>query len=479
MGRIVYRKRCGGTVPAQVTGLTATVISATAVNLSWSAAARATSYTVYRNLSAIAAGQAGTTYSDTGLTTGATYYYTVAGVNNKGEGRQSSNVSVTVLDVIAPTVPTGLQAAATSSSQIDLSWNASTDATGVTAYRIYRDGIYLTNTASLSHSNTGLSSDTAYSFTVSALDAAGNESAQSASAQATTQGGGGDPQNLFVANFATQNGGVYNFAGKYDEGPWTLTHLPTGSHSGGPAARITVPGGTRQFSVGWYTPTTPSWSPSIGATVYYRWRVRFADGFPFGSIQRKFLQFGSGGSPQSRCILYLLAPQNNLFGLTNSPPSGGLPNVASRQPAYFGVPVSSWSDPSVAGLYGSLNLHRGIGWSSGGPLLLTHAGNPSPYPPGPNAAAPINGWYHCQMKVVSSAAEDWQVVMWANCNNVNTPQQSAVYYNSGEGTGLGVTLWNDSFGLGVYHDEASDSQSLCEFSAVERGLAFDPNWYPG
>lgn len=89
-------------------------------------------------------------------------------------------------DTTAPTVPTGLGATAISSSRIDLSWTASTDDVAVTGYRIFRNGVPLTTVAGTSYSDTGLTASTAYSYTVSAYDGAGNESAQSTSASATT-----------------------------------------------------------------------------------------------------------------------------------------------------------------------------------------------------------------------------------------------------------------------------------------------------
>ena len=83
-------------------------------------------------------------------------------------------------------MPAGLSAQAASSSQINLTWNASTDNVGVTGYRIFRGGTQIATTAGTSYSNTGLSASTAYSYTVAAYDAAGYVSAQSAAASATT-----------------------------------------------------------------------------------------------------------------------------------------------------------------------------------------------------------------------------------------------------------------------------------------------------
>ena len=78
-----------------------------------------------------------------------------------------------------PSVPTRLTATAVSPSQIDLSWDASTDEIGVAGYNIYRDGSYLKSVTTTSTSDTGLNPNTQYCYTVSAFDAAGNESRQS------------------------------------------------------------------------------------------------------------------------------------------------------------------------------------------------------------------------------------------------------------------------------------------------------------
>ena len=100
----------------------------------------------------------------------------------------SNPVTVTVSnDTTAPSVPTGLTAAAVSSSQINLSWTASSDNVGVSGYRVYRGGTQIATTSMTSYANTGLSPSTTYSYTVAAYDAAGNLSAQSSSASATTQ----------------------------------------------------------------------------------------------------------------------------------------------------------------------------------------------------------------------------------------------------------------------------------------------------
>ena len=91
-----------------------------------------------------------------------------------------------------PSIPTGLTAVPTSTTAISLSWTGSTDNVGVAGYRVYRNGTkILTNsdTTSTSAVNQGLTAATTYSYTVTAYDAAGNESLASTAASATTLSG--------------------------------------------------------------------------------------------------------------------------------------------------------------------------------------------------------------------------------------------------------------------------------------------------
>lgn len=92
-------------------------------------------------------------------------------------------------DTTAPSVPQNLDAVAVSSSQINLTWSASTDNVGVDHYNIYRDNVLITTSPTSSYNDTGLSPNTLYSYEVSAQDAAGNESARSTADSATTQAG--------------------------------------------------------------------------------------------------------------------------------------------------------------------------------------------------------------------------------------------------------------------------------------------------
>lgn len=99
----------------------------------------------------------------------------------------TQSCTVNPSDTTPPSVPTGLTATAISSSQINLSWNASSDNITVAGYNIYRGGTFLTNTTNTSYQNTGLTANTTYSYTVSAYDAVPNTSSQTSPVTATTQ----------------------------------------------------------------------------------------------------------------------------------------------------------------------------------------------------------------------------------------------------------------------------------------------------
>jgi len=89
-------------------------------------------------------------------------------------------------DIQAPTVPSGLASSVVTTSSFTLSWTASTDNVGVTAYDVYKDGILLTSVSSTSASISGLNCGTTYSMTVKAKDAAGNVSALSSTINVST-----------------------------------------------------------------------------------------------------------------------------------------------------------------------------------------------------------------------------------------------------------------------------------------------------
>ncbi len=94
-------------------------------------------------------------------------------------------------DTEAPSTPLNLTASNTTETQTTLSWNASSDNVGVTGYNVYSGGSLLGSTTGTGGTVTGLSAGNTYSYYVTALDAAGNESGASNTVTVTTPGGGG------------------------------------------------------------------------------------------------------------------------------------------------------------------------------------------------------------------------------------------------------------------------------------------------
>src|SRR3970282_1594840 len=161
------------TAPIIPAGLSATAISATEVELSWSASTDdvgVTGYTVYRDGVEVAAVSGATSYADTGLSPATAYSYTVAAFDAAGNSSaQSEPAGATTPDTQAPTVPTGLVASAVSPTPGHLFWSAPSGNVCGTGYTVYRDGVAVAPvTSGTSYADTGLSPATAYSYTVQA-----------------------------------------------------------------------------------------------------------------------------------------------------------------------------------------------------------------------------------------------------------------------------------------------------------------------
>src|SRR5207245_697305 len=111
--------------PAAPAGLTATPGNAQ-VALSWNSVTGAATYSVYRSTSSggetlLQAGLTSTTFTNTSLSNGTTYFYEVTASNVGGESARSSEVSAT--PQAPPAAPAGLTAAP-GNAQVALSWNS-------------------------------------------------------------------------------------------------------------------------------------------------------------------------------------------------------------------------------------------------------------------------------------------------------------------------------------------------------------------
>jgi chitodextrinase len=196
------------TPPSAPAGLTTTVTSDTQINLSWTASTDNVGVTGYKvercqgancsNFTQIATPTA-TTFNDTGLAPSTSYSYRVRATDAAGNlsSYSATSTATSSPDTTPPTAPASLTATAASSTQINLSWTASTDDVGVTGYKVERcSGASCSNFAQIatptatSYNNTSLTASTSYSYRVRATDAAGNLSSYSGTASATTSAPG-------------------------------------------------------------------------------------------------------------------------------------------------------------------------------------------------------------------------------------------------------------------------------------------------
>jgi chitodextrinase len=184
--------------PSVPAGLHSTGRNTTSIVLAWSPSRDNTGvagYDVYRD-GAHVASVTRPYFRDTKLTAATTHTYAVRAFDTSNNASANSPAimvrTLTAPDKTPPSVPTGVDAVATSVSTINVTWLASTDNVGVIGYNVYRDHsakpIATVQAPALSFTDEALAPGTTHWYTVSAFDAAGKESAHSTPAQkATTQ----------------------------------------------------------------------------------------------------------------------------------------------------------------------------------------------------------------------------------------------------------------------------------------------------
>ncbi|PKP40109.1 MAG: hypothetical protein CVT96_10425, partial [Bacteroidetes bacterium HGW-Bacteroidetes-13] len=243
------------TQPTVPTGLAASNITTSSVVLTWNASTddvAVTAYEVFRD--GVSIGTTGSlTFTASGLAPATTYSFTVAAkdaANNTSA--QSTALPVTTLagtpDTTPPSVPTGLSASNITSSTATVSWNASTDDTGVSGYEVFQDGVSLGFTTFLSMSVVDLLPSTTYTFTVTAFDAANNTSAPSAGLQVTTAAAsGGGASELFFSEYVEGSSNnkaleIANFTGAaVDLSVYTIQKQVNGANAWGGSYSFTTP----------------------------------------------------------------------------------------------------------------------------------------------------------------------------------------------------------------------------------------------
>lgn len=204
------------TTPTVPASFTATAISASQINLAWTAVAPGTNcsvtYTLHRSTTSgftpsastqIATGLTTTSFADTGRNASTTYFYAIQVIEGTGTATaraQATTPAGTGTCNTAPAAVTNLVATPNSSSQITLTWGAVTPPTNcAVTYSVHRSTTSgftpssatliangVTTTTSI---QTGLTAGTTFFFAVVADDSFG--SSAPVRAQATTQAGTG------------------------------------------------------------------------------------------------------------------------------------------------------------------------------------------------------------------------------------------------------------------------------------------------
>jgi len=168
------------TPPTAPGSLTATAASATTIALTWQASTDnvdVTGYTINRDGTPVASVNGSTTsYTDNGLIPGTTHTYTVTASDGAGNVSPASNTAsaTTQADTVPPSAPGTPVATTVSSSQVGLSWTASTDNVGVVGYQVVRSGSVIATVSGTTYSDTSVAASTSYTYQINAVDAAGN-----------------------------------------------------------------------------------------------------------------------------------------------------------------------------------------------------------------------------------------------------------------------------------------------------------------
>jgi fibronectin type 3 domain-containing protein len=193
---VVITEGCNLPIPSDPAGLTATTSSSRSIVVSWSAAAGAVSYDVYRSTErystywTVGRVSTGTSFTDTTVSSSTTYYYAVKSMNACGGTTEDLGDVVSATTLCQTPVPTNIATTAVSSSSIAVSWSA---VSGAVSYSVYRSstvtGVYtlLGKTANTSFTDTGLSNLTSYFYKITAKTALCDDSAMSEHGSATTQ----------------------------------------------------------------------------------------------------------------------------------------------------------------------------------------------------------------------------------------------------------------------------------------------------
>ncbi len=234
--------------PAAASGLTVSPAAASQLTLNWTApSSTATSQIIQRstdgvNFTTIAVVPALlNTYTDTGLTSGTTYTYRVITSNATGNGAASNTAASAPPVYQAPVPVSGITETSAGPYSISMQWNVPYYPYGIANYNIYRNGTLVGTSTTTSFTDTGLTADTAYTYTITTTDTTGAVSSPSAATSLTT----GHSQFLDPSFELTPAANVYDPV----TANWTFTGKSAIENNSGAYGTVSgIPNGT-QFAV--------------------------------------------------------------------------------------------------------------------------------------------------------------------------------------------------------------------------------------
>ncbi|HZU28900.1 MAG TPA: PA14 domain-containing protein [Bryobacteraceae bacterium] len=182
--RVIWSQNVPTTQPPAIASFTATpsvVTAGQAVTLSWNVTG-ASSVSLDNQIGIVRGGPPVTVYPAETTT------YTLTATNGAATSTAAVKVVVNTGRTQPPTAPTLVSAKAKSASEVDLTWTASTDSKGIAGYQVLRNGAVAASLpgSALSWSDTSVSAQTVYTYTVKAYDTASVYSAASNAIQVTT-----------------------------------------------------------------------------------------------------------------------------------------------------------------------------------------------------------------------------------------------------------------------------------------------------
>lgn len=284
------------TAPVFQGALTSSNLTDRSVSVSWQPATdnvRVAGYQIFRNGTLVGTGS-GTQFNDSGLAASTAYTYQVLAYDAAGNQSARSpvlTITTRAADTVAPSAPGAPAAGTVTASTIALSWAAATDNYGVAEYQIHRNGALAGTSTTATYTDTNLQPSTAYSYTIRAKDAAGNQSAASPATSVTTAFG-----NVATVYYRTPSG-------------WTTVNLHFSPNGG---TWTTVPGVAMSVACSGWHRYTANLGGATGLAATFNngsgvWDNRGGQNYTLGT-GISVVQNGAASSGTDPCAIDTQAP---------------------------------------------------------------------------------------------------------------------------------------------------------------------------